>query len=145
MLHVGGARARARKAGLDLNSITMMTSQWPRMVSVFEGDVCEAITGEHRWQRDVMVLQERARLAAEIEAMRTGPSPLEEAHAKHQEHVSDRDKFRSLLINLQVRTLRTTVCSPVAGRSRYISTLHPAVPLPLASVCSPLALRSRYN
>ncbi|CAL8470906.1 g10448 [Coccomyxa elongata] len=51
--------------------------------------------------RNAELQQERARLAAEIEAMRTGPSPLEEAHAKHQEHVSDRDKFRSLLTNLQ--------------------------------------------
>jgi len=52
-------------------------------------------------------VQENERLAAEVEAMRAGPSPLEEARSKHQEHVSDREKFRKLLDNLQVpRCLR---------------------------------------
>ena len=77
-----------------------------------EGGLCEFMIGEHRWQCKDVVLQERAQLAAEIEGMRTGPSPLEEAHAKHQEHVSDRDKFRSLLINLQVRTSATASVHP---------------------------------
>jgi hypothetical protein len=47
-------------------------------------------------------LQENERLAAEVEAMRSSPSSLAEARAKHQEHLSDRDKFRKLLDNLQV-------------------------------------------
>lgn len=47
-------------------------------------------------------VQENERLAAEVEVMRAGPSPLEEARVKHQEHVSDREKFRKLLDNLQV-------------------------------------------
>lgn len=90
--------------------------------------------GEHVRQRNDMVLQERARLAAEIEALRTGPSPLEEAHAKHQEHVSDRDKFRSLLTNLQAGILCNTVFPrPFAWRSRYLQTRNPDIPYPLAS------------
>ena len=64
-------------------------------------DVLHALTYRLRGPM-LRCLQENERLAAEMEAMRASPSPLEEARAKHQEHLSDRDKFRKLLDNLQV-------------------------------------------
>ena len=49
--------------------------------------------------------QENERLAAQIEALRSAPSPLEEARAKRDEHIADREKFAKLIDSLQARAV----------------------------------------
>ena len=47
-------------------------------------------------------LQENRSLQARIAALQASPTPLEAAKTKHDDHVSDRDKFKKLIDNLQV-------------------------------------------
>lgn len=47
-------------------------------------------------------LQANDQLQARLEALRSQPSALVQAQAKQEEHVRDRDKFRTLIDNLQV-------------------------------------------
>ncbi len=68
--------------------------------------------------------------------MRSSPSPLEEARAKHQEHLSDRDKFRKLLDNLQVGAhasplIRCMHCSGITCMGRMRIREYPPVQSPL--------------
>ena len=53
-------------------------------------------------------MQANEALQARLEALRSQPSALLQAQAKQEEHVRDRDKFRTLIDNLQVRPLLTT-------------------------------------
>lgn len=69
-------------------------------------------------------LQENEALAAQIEALRGAPSPLQEATAKREEHIADRDKFAKLIESLQVRA-----CSG----SRVLRRMWPS-PLPCSAV-----------
>ena len=55
--------------------------------------------------RGRMGLQENEELSARIEAMRSQPSPLAAAKAKQEEHISDQEKFKKLIENLQVHPL----------------------------------------
>ena len=50
-------------------------------------------------------VQANEALQARLEALRSQPSALLQAQAKQEEHVRDRDKFRTLIDNLQVRQL----------------------------------------
>ena len=50
---------------------------------------------------DVCV-QANEQLQARLEALCSQPSALVQAQAKQEEHVRDRDKFRTLIENLQV-------------------------------------------
>ena len=52
-----------------------------------------------------VTLQENEELTAKIEAMRSQPSPLAAAKAKQEEHISDQEKFKKLIENLQVHPL----------------------------------------
>lgn len=47
-------------------------------------------------------VQANEQLQARLEALRSQPSALVQAQAKQEEHVRDRDKFRTLIDNLQV-------------------------------------------
>lgn len=47
-------------------------------------------------------MQANEQLQARLEALRSQPSALVQAQAKQEEHVRDRDKFRTLIDNLQV-------------------------------------------
>ncbi len=49
-------------------------------------------------------MQENEALSARIEAIRSQPSPLVAAKAKQEEHISDQEKFKKLIENLQVRS-----------------------------------------
>lgn len=50
-------------------------------------------------------VQANEELQARLEALRSQPSALLQAQAKQEEHVRDRDKFRTLIDNLQVSPL----------------------------------------
>lgn len=50
-------------------------------------------------------MQANAELQKRLEALRSQPSALLQAQAKQEEHVRDRDKFRTLIDNLQVSQL----------------------------------------
>ena len=50
----------------------------------------------------LLYVQANEQLQARLEALRSQPSALVQAQAKQEEHVRDRDKFRTLIDNLQV-------------------------------------------
>ncbi|KAL3162305.1 hypothetical protein ABBQ32_009992 [Trebouxia sp. C0010 RCD-2024] len=52
-------------------------------------------------QRNQQLQQANEELQARLEALRSQPSALLQAQAKQEEHVRDRDKFRTLIDNLQ--------------------------------------------
>ena len=61
-----------------------------------------------------------------MEALRGAPSPLEEARAKREEHIADREKFAKLIDSLQARAAARTGISLVSsGRpaSVHVSAL----------------------
>lgn len=53
-------------------------------------------------------VQANEELQARLEALRSQPSALLQAQAKQEEHVRDRDKFRTLIDNLQVSPCLST-------------------------------------
>ena len=49
-----------------------------------------------------LCVQANEQLQARLDALRNQPSALTQAQAKQEEHVRDRDKFKTLIDNLQV-------------------------------------------
>ena len=47
-------------------------------------------------------MQANEQLQVRLEALRSQPSALLQAQAKQEEHIRDRDKFKTLIDNLQV-------------------------------------------
>ena len=59
----------------------------------------------------MLYVQANEQLQARLEALRSQPSALVQVQAKQEEHVRDRDKFRTLIDNLQV-------CLPMQRNTR---------------------------
>lgn len=66
---------------------------------------CQVQTAGKRLQQvkhRVCDLQANEQLQARLEALRNQPCALAQALAKQEEHIRDRDKFKTLIENLQV-------------------------------------------
>ena len=55
-------------------------------------------------------MQANQQLQARLDALRSQPSALAHAQAKQEEHIRDRDKFKTLIDNLQVCLPATPAC-----------------------------------
>jgi hypothetical protein len=78
------------------------------------------ITGRATTQR-LQCAQANEQLQARLHALRSQPSALSQAQAKQGEHIRDRDKFRTLIDNLQARFYALDLCLNVLVLS--LSTL----------------------
>ena len=56
-----------------------------------------------------MHVQANEQLQARLEGLRSQPSALALAQSKQEEHIRDRDKFKTLIDNLQVLPDRTSI------------------------------------